>query len=171
MMLADSPPVIGLLPKPWHEGTRKEPSENKLENTLERNHRVKWAGDLRFVATGGSGHSTVIDADRETALSPMELMLLGTGGCACVDVVMILKKARQKVVDVWVEIGGERRDEIPKYFTRIEMHFVVKGVSIKEDRVKHAIQLSMDKYCSASAHMRALADISTSYEIIEADTP
>jgi len=142
-----------------------------MENNLERNHRIKWAGDLRFVATGGSGHSTVIDADRATALSPMELLLLGTGGCACVDVVSILKKARQKVIDVWVEIGGERRDEIPKYFTRIEMHFVVKGISIKEDRVKHAIQLSMDKYCSASAHMRALADISTSYEIIEADTP
>jgi putative redox protein len=138
---------------------------------LERNHRVKWAGDLRFVATGGSGHSTVIDGDRETGLSPMELLLLGTGACACIDVVSILKKARQKVVDAWVEIGGERREEIPKYYTRIELHFVVKGLSIKEDRVKHAIQLSMDKYCSASAQMKGLADVSTSYEIIEADTP
>jgi len=138
---------------------------------LERNHRVKWAGGLRFVATGGSGHSTVIDGDRETALSPMEMLLLGTGGCACIDVVMILKKARQKVVDAWVEIGGERREEMPRYFTRIEMHFVVKGLSIKEDRVRHAIQLSMEKYCSASAQLAALAEISTSYEIIEAETP
>lgn len=138
---------------------------------MERNHKVKWAGDLRFIATGGSGHSTVIDGDRESALSPMELLLLGTGGCACIDVVMILKKARQKVIDVWVELGGERREEMPKYFTAIEMHFVVKGVSIKEDRVKRAIDLAMEKYCSASAQMAALAKIETSYEIIEADTP
>lgn len=138
---------------------------------MERNHRVKWAGDLKFIATGNGGHSIVVDGDRKTGLSPMELLLLGTGGCACVDVVSILKKSRQKVVDAWVEIGGERREEIPKHYTRIEMHFVVKGIAIKEDRVTRAIQLSMDKYCSASAHMRALAEISTSYEIIEADTP
>lgn len=138
---------------------------------MERNHKVKWAGGLRFIGTGGSGHSTVIDGDRESALSPMELLLLGTGGCACIDVVMILKKARQKVIDVWVELGGERREEMPRYFTSIEMHFVVKGVAVKESRVKHAIDLAMEKYCSASAQMAALAEIVTSYEIIEAETP
>ncbi len=138
---------------------------------MERNHRVKWAGGLRFIATGASGHSTVIDGDKETALSPMELLLLGTGGCACIDLVSILKKARQHVVDAWVEVGGERREEMPKYFTRIEMHFVVKGLSVREDRVKQAIELAMEKYCSASAQMGALAEINTSYEIIEAATP
>lgn len=138
---------------------------------MERNHRVKWAGGLRFIGTGASGHSTVIDGDRKSGLSPMELLLLGTGGCACIDVVMILQKARQKVIDAWVEIGGERREEMPRYFTNIEMHFVVKGVSIKENRVERAIDLAMEKYCSASAQMAALAQITTSYEIIEADTP
>lgn len=138
---------------------------------MERNYRVKWAGELRFIGTGESGHSTVIDGDRKSGLSPMELLLLGTGGCACIDVVMILEKGRQKVIDAWVEIGGDRREEMPRYFTHIEMHFVVKGIAIKENRVERAIALAMEKYCSASAQMAALADIKTSYEIIEAETP
>ena len=138
---------------------------------MERDYRVKWAGDLRFIGTGANGHSTVIDGDKKTALSPMELLLLGTGGCACIDLIMILEKGRQKVIDAWVEIGGERREEMPQYFTSIEMHFVVKGIAVQEARVKRAIDLAMEKYCSASAQMAALADIKTSYEIIEADTP
>jgi putative redox protein len=138
---------------------------------MEHDHRVKWAGDLRFIGTGASGHSVVIDGDKKSSLSPMELLLLGTGGCACIDVVMILKKARQKVVDVWVDIGGVRREELPRYYTDIEMHFVVKGIDIKENRVQRAIELTMDKYCSASAQMAALANIKTSYEIMEADRP
>ena len=138
---------------------------------MERDHKVKWAGDLRFIGTGASGHSTVIDGDKKSALSPMELLLLGTGGCACIDLVMILKKGRQKVIDAWVDIGGQRREEMPHYYTDIEMHFVVKGIGIKENRVENAIRLAMEKYCSASAQMAALATIKTSYEIIEADTP
>lgn len=138
---------------------------------MERDYRVKWAGDLRFIGTGASGHSVVIDGDKKSGLSPMELLLLGTGGCACIDLVMILEKGRQKVIDAWVEIGGERRQEMPKYFTDIELHFVVKGIDIKENRVQRAIDLAMEKYCSASAQMAGLAKINTSYEIIEADTP
>jgi putative redox protein len=138
---------------------------------MQYDHRVKWAGGLRFIGTGASGHSVVIDGDKNSAVSPMEMMLLGTGGCACIDLVMILEKARQKVVDAWVDIGGERREELPRYFTDIEMHFVVKGIDIKEHHVKRAIDLAMEKYCSASAQMAALADIKTSYEIIETDTP
>lgn len=138
---------------------------------MQRDHRVKWAGGLRFIGTGASNQSVVMDGDKETGLSPMELLLLGTGGCACVDLVMILEKARQKVVDVWVDIGGTRREELPRYYTEIEMHFVVKGVGVKEQYVKRAIDLAMEKYCSASAQMAALANIKTSYEIIEADTP
>jgi len=134
---------------------------------MEWDHRVKWAGDLTFIATGGSGHSVVIDSDKQVGLSPMELLLLGTGGCACIDLVMILGKARQKVIDAWVEIGGERREEMPRYYTAIEMHFVVKGVAVKERQVQRAIKLAMEKYCSASAQMAALADLRTSYEIIE----
>jgi putative redox protein len=138
---------------------------------MEHDHRVKWAGDLRFVGTGGSGHSVVIDGDKKNGLSPMELLLLGTGGCACIDVVMILKKARQKVIDVWVDVGGVRREELPRYYTDIEMHFIVKGIDIKENRVQRAIDLTMEKYCSASAQLAALANIKTSYEIMEVDTP
>ena len=138
---------------------------------MEHDHRVKWAGDLKFVGTGGSGHSVVIDGDKKSGLSPMELLLLGTGGCACIDVVMILKKARQKVIDVWVDVGGVRREELPRYYTDIEMHFVIKGIDIKENRVQRAIDLAMEKYCSASAQLAALANIKTSYQIIETDTP
>jgi len=138
---------------------------------MQRHHLVKWAGGLSFVGTGFNGNSIVIDSDKKIGLSPMELLLLGTGSCACVDLVLILKKARQKVVDVWVEIGGERREEKPSYYTRIEMHFVVKGIGVKPQHVQRAIDLAMEKYCSASAQMKALADIETSYEIIEAEVP
>jgi putative redox protein len=138
---------------------------------MNRDHKIKWAGGLRFIGTGGSGHSVVIDSDKETGLSPMEMLLLSTGSCACIDLVMILKKARQKVIDVEVEVGGERRDEFPRYFTEIEMHFIVKGVDIKEHHVARAIDLAMEKYCSASAQLGALANINTSYEIVAAETP
>jgi len=138
---------------------------------MDRDHRIKWAGGLRFIGTGASGHSLVIDGDKTTGISPMELMLLSTGSCACIDLVMILEKARQKVVDAWVDVGGDRREQLPRYYTGIEMHFVVKGIDIKEHHVKRAIDLAMKKYCSASAQMAGLADIKTSYEIIEADTP
>jgi putative redox protein len=138
---------------------------------MERNHRVKWAGGLTFVGTGGSGHSVVLDSDKNIGLSPMELLLLGAGSCACIDLIMILEKARQHVLDAWVEIGGERREENPRYFTDIELHFVVKGIAVKEQHVSRAINLAMDKYCSASAQLAALAEIKTSYEIIEADRP
>jgi putative redox protein len=138
---------------------------------MQRDHRVKWAGGLRFIGTGAKGHSIVIDGDKESAVSPMEIMLLSVGSCACIDLVMILEKGRQKVIDAWVDLGGVRREELPRYYTDIEMHFVVKGIDIKEQRVKRAIELAMTKYCSASSQLAALADIKTSYEIIEADTP
>jgi putative redox protein len=138
---------------------------------MQRDHRVKWAGGLTFVGTGGSGHSVVLDSDKQVGLSPMELLLLGAGCCACVDLVMILKKARQQVVDAWVDIGGDRRDENPRYYTDIEMHFVVRGTDIAEHHVKRAIDLAMEKYCSASAQLAALAEIRTSYTIEEARSP
>jgi putative redox protein len=134
---------------------------------MQRDHHIKWTGGLRFVGTSRSGHELVIDSDGETGPSPMELLLLGTGGCACIDVVMILEKARQKIVDVRAEVGGIRRDEMPRYFTDIEMHFIIEGTQIKEGHVVRAIDLAMEKYCSASAQLGALADIKTSFEIID----
>lgn len=138
---------------------------------MENNYKVKWSGGNSFIGTSASGHSIVIDGDKELGMSPMELLLLSAGSCACIDLVMILKKARQKVIDIWVEVGGERRDVLPKYYTSVNLHFVVKGQSVKEHHVKRAIDLAMEKYCSSSAQLAALADIKTSYEIIEADTP
>jgi len=134
---------------------------------MKRDHHVKWTSGLSFIGTGRSGHNVVIDSDGKAGLSPMELLLLGTAGCASVDVVMILEKSRQKISDVRAEIGGVRRDEMPRYYTEIEIHFVVEGADIKETHVVRAIDLAMEKYCSASAQMGALADIKTSFEIIE----
>jgi putative redox protein len=138
---------------------------------MERDTTVKWTGGHSFTGTSGSGHSIVIDGDKNLGMSPMEMLLLSVGSCACIDLVMILKKARQKLIEAHVQIGGERRDELPRYFTDLELHFVVKGIAIKEQHVKRAIDLAMEKYCSASAQLAALAEIKTSYEIIEGDVP
>ncbi len=135
------------------------------ESSLARDHQVRWTGDATFIGTGGSGHSIILDGDKRLGLSPMELLLLAAGSCACIDVVMILDKARQRLSDVRVEVGGKRRDELPRYFTSAQMHFVVEGTDIRETHVKRAIDLAMEKYCSASAQLGALATISTSYEI------
>ena len=131
-------------------------------------HVVKWIGDLAFAGTSASDHSLVMDSDKKVGMSPMEMLLLGTACCSAVDIVMILKKGRQKVVDAWVEIDGNRREEIPKYYTDVDMHFIVKGMDIDPRKVERAIELAMNKYCSASAQLAALAEITTSYEIIEA---
>lgn len=138
---------------------------------MDRNYKVKWTGGKSFIGSNPDGHSIVIDGDKSLGMTPMELLLISAGSCACIDLVMILKKARQKVIDAWVEIGGIRREELPRYFTEIELNFVVKGTGIKEHHVKRAIDLAMEKYCSASAQLAALAEIRTSYEIIEADAP
>lgn len=137
---------------------------------MKRDQSVRWTGSrLTFEAKSGSGHAFPIDSDKQTGCSPMELLLLGAGGCASIDVVMILQKARQDITDVRVEIGGERREEMPRYFTAVDMHFIVEGRSVKEQHVKRAIDLAMEKYCSASAQLAALADITASYEIIEVE--
>lgn len=135
--------------------------------------RVKWAGDMTFVGESPSGHAVVMDAGSavgglDHGIRPMEMLLLGLGGCSSVDVLMILKKARQNVIDAWVEIDGERADDIPKYFKAIHMHFVIKGADIDPRRVEQAIKLSKEKYCSASVQLGALAKITTDFEIIEA---
>lgn len=130
--------------------------------------RVKWVDGLNFVGTSASGHSITIDGNKETAMSPMEMLLMSAGACACIDVVLIMEKARQKIVDVWVELDGERREEMPQYFTKADMKFFVKGFDIKEQHVSRAIDLAMEKYCSASAQLASLAEVTTSYEIIDA---
>jgi putative redox protein len=105
---------------------------------------------------------------RNLGVRPMEMLLLGTGGCSIYDVLSMLKKARQHVVDCRVELEAERADAIPAVFTRINMHFVVTGVDLKDSQVKRAVELSAEKYCSASIMLGAAGvEITHSYEIVE----
>lgn len=134
--------------------------------------RVKWLDNMSFVGESGSGHSVVMDGPpeaggRNLGVRPMEMLLLGVGGCSSFDVVMILKKARQNIVDCEVEMSAERADSEPKVFTKIHLHFIVKGKDLAEARVKKAIELSADKYCSASIMLGKTAEITHDYEIVE----
>lgn len=135
--------------------------------------KVKWVGDMSFMGESGSGHAVVMDGPpelggRNIGVRPMEMILLGMGGCASFDVVLILKKSRQEVSDCVAELSAERAESEPKVFTKIHLHFKVSGRELKEARVKKAIELSAEKYCSASIMMgNAGVEITHSYEIIE----
>lgn len=134
--------------------------------------RVKWVQDVMFVGESGSGHTVVMDGapeagGRNLGLRPMELVLLGVGGCTSFDVVSILKKQRQNVADCVAEMQAERADTDPKIFTKIHIHFVVTGKGLKEEQVKRAIELSADKYCSASIMLKPKVEITHDYEIVE----
>jgi len=134
---------------------------------------VKWMDGAMFVGESGSGHSVVMDGPedlggRNLGPRPMEMLLLGTGGCAIYDVLSMLKKSRQEVRDCRVEIQAERADAVPAVFTKLNMHFVVSGTSLKENHVKRAVDLSAEKYCSASIMLDAAGVVIThSYAIEE----
>lgn len=134
---------------------------------------VQWVKDVSFVAESGSGHAVVMDGapeygGRNIGVRPMEMLLMGLGGCASFDVVTILKKARQQITDVRAELSAERADAIPAVFTKIHLHFVITGKELKETQVKKAVELSAEKYCSASAMLSAGGvEITHDYEIIE----
>lgn len=133
---------------------------------------VKWVGDAMFVGETGSGHAVVMDGPPESGgrnmgVRPMEMLLLGTGGCTAFDVVMILKRSRQAVDDCVVEIEAQRSEEVPKVFTHIHLHFVVTGKGLSEEKVKRAIDLTSEKYCSASIMLSKAVDITHDFEIVE----
>lgn len=136
--------------------------------------RVKWSENAMFIAESGSGHAVVVDGPpeiggRNMGPRPMELLLMGVGACSSVDVTLILKKARQQVSDCWVELEAERAETEPKVFTAISMKFVITGKSLAENHVRRAVELSAEKYCSASIMLsRGGVAISHSYEIREA---
>ena len=111
---------------------------------------VTWQENKAFMGVSPSGHEVQIDADKEKGASPMELILLGLGGCASYDVISILQKSRQEVQDVRCELTAQRAETVPAVYTDIHMHFVVKGKDILEKQVERAIKLSAEKYCSAS---------------------
>lgn len=131
---------------------------------------IQYAGDEFFIGTSASGHAQIIDTkgDRKSAASPLELLLLAVGACTAVDVVSILQKKRQLVTDYRIEINGDRRDEHPRAFTKINIHHIVYGRNVSEQAVERAVELSDTKYCSVAATVRPTAEIVSSFEIVEA---
>jgi putative redox protein len=133
--------------------------------------RVKWVENAAFVGETGSSHAVVIDGPaeiggRNLGARPMELMLLSVGACSAVDVVHILKKARQPVKDCFVEVEGKRAETEPKVFTDIHLQFVVSGEGLSENQVRRAVELSAEKYCSASIMLkRGGVNVTHGYEI------
>ena len=134
---------------------------------------IKWVDGVMFLGESGSGHSVVMDGPedhggRNLGVRPMEMLLMGLGGCSSFDVMSILKKSRQNVVDCVAEIEAERADAVPSVFTKIHLHFVVKGYGLKDAQVKRAVALSAEKYCSASIMLEAAGvQITHDYEAIE----
>lgn len=132
--------------------------------------RVKWVEDVAFMGESETGHALVMDGapengGRNIGMRPMETLLIGMGGCTSFDVVTILKKARQPVVDCVAEISAERADEVPKVFTKIHVHFVITGHDLNEKQVARAVSLSAEKYCSASIMLSKSVEITHDYEI------
>lgn len=133
--------------------------------------RVKWVEQATFLGESASGHAVVMDGPpesggRDLGIRPMEMVLLGMGGCTAFDVVMILKKARQPVTDCVVEMEAERATSEPRVFTRIHVHFVVTGSGLSDKQVARAVELSAEKYCSASIMLGKAVDITHGYEIV-----
>ena len=135
--------------------------------------RVRWSGDgMTFLAETGSNHVVAMDGapeggGRNLAPRPMEMVLLGTGGCTAYDVVVILKKSGQQVTGCEVKLAAERAETDPKVFTKIHMQFTVRGRALKRNLVEHAVRLSHEKYCSASAMLGKTAEITKDVQIID----
>ncbi|OGI54190.1 MAG: peroxiredoxin [Candidatus Muproteobacteria bacterium RIFCSPHIGHO2_02_FULL_60_13] len=133
---------------------------------------IKWTGGVSFAGTADSGHTVIMDGAPEAGgqnqgARPMELVLIGTGGCTAFDVVHILRKQRQEIADCVAEINAERAETDPKVFTNIHIHFVVTGKNLDAKKVQHAIELSATKYCSASIMLAKTAKITHDFEIVE----
>lgn len=135
--------------------------------------RVKWLDNMSFVGESASGHSVVMDGPpeaggRNLGVRPMEMLLLGLGGCSSFDIISMLKKGKQDIVDCEVEITAVRADSQPKVFTKIHLHFIISGNDLSDKRVARAIELSAEKYCSASIMLGKTAEITHDYELKDA---
>ena len=134
---------------------------------------VKWVDGVMFVGETGSGHAVVMDGPpdhggRNMGMRPMEMVLLGVGGCSTFDVVQILQKGRNDIVNCVAEITAERVDTVPSVFSKIHLHFIVSGHGLKESAVERAVKLSAEKYCSASIMLgNAGVEITHDFEVIE----
>ncbi len=135
--------------------------------------RVLWVENSKFLGESGSGHSVIMDGPPESGgqnlgIRPMEMLLMGMGGCTAFDVVQILKKGRHQVTECEIQLEAERAETDPKVFTRIRVRYVIKGQKLSDAVVKRAIELSAEKYCSASIMLGKSAVITHEYEIVEA---
>ncbi|MFN4087979.1 MAG: OsmC family protein [Alphaproteobacteria bacterium] len=136
--------------------------------------RIKWVEGAAFLGESGSGHAVLMDGapdagGRNLGPRPMEMLLLGLGGCTAFDVMLILKRSREPVTDCVIEIEADRADEPPKIFTRIHMRYVVTGRALNRAKVERAVSLSAEKYCSASAMLGRVASLTHDIEIRDAD--
>jgi len=134
--------------------------------------KVTYTNGLQFVGEASSGHAIVMDGDpgfggHNTGLRPMELLLLGLGSCTGMDVISVMKKKKQDVTGLEINVEGHKEENYPKKFTDINIEFIIKGRNISEDTVKRSIDLSMNKYCSVKATLEGTAKISFSYRIIQ----
>lgn len=135
--------------------------------------RVKWIQDVTFLGESGSGHSVVMDGapdagGRNLGFRPMEMLLLGLGGCSAFDVMLILKRGREAVSDCVIDVEAERATTDPKVFTKIVMHYTVTGQGLDPRKVERAVQLSAEKYCSASAIIGKTAQITHTITLVDA---
>ncbi len=135
--------------------------------------RIKWIEGVSFAGQSESGHTVVMDGPPDSGgknlgVRPMEMLLLGMGGCTAFDVVHILRKSRQPISDCVAEVDATRADTDPKVFTRIHVHFILSGKGLDPKRVDQAIKLSAEKYCSASIMLGKVADVTHDFEIQEA---
>jgi putative redox protein len=134
--------------------------------------RIKWVQDVMFLGESGSGHSVVMDGapdagGRNLGVRPMEMLLLGLGGCSAFDVMLILKRGREAVTDCVVDIDADRATTDPKVFTKIVMHYTVTGQALDRKKVERAVQLSAEKYCSASAIIGKTAEITHTITLVD----
>jgi putative redox protein len=136
------------------------------------NAKVTYVKGLQFVGDAESGHAMIMDGDKSvggenTGPRPMELLLIATGGCSGMDVISILKKKKQNVTGLEINVSGQKAEEYPKKFTEITVEFIVKGKQIEESAVKRAVELSMTKYCSVKATLEGTAKVNYSFAIIQ----
>lgn len=129
---------------------------------------IHYAGDELFIGISPSGHAQVLDTnhDRSSAATPVELLLIALGSCTAVDVVSILEKKREELIDYRVEVTGTRRDEHPRSFTKMEVRHILRGRNLSAKSVEKAIELSEQKYCSVAATLRPTVEVVSSYEIV-----
>ncbi|WP_440866320.1 OsmC family protein [Symbiopectobacterium purcellii] len=133
--------------------------------------RVKWVEDLTFLGESSSGHQILMDGNAgDKAPSPMEMVLMAAGGCSAIDVVSILQKGRNTITGCEVKLSSTRREEAPRLFTHINLHFVVTGVGLTDKVVERAISLSAEKYCSVALMLEKAVKVTHSHEIIAVES-